>query len=141
MLKRLRKRKEWQFFAVLPKADPLLAVSWYVILGLRGVLPAVFAIAMGILVRSVQSGGGLTGPLFAAGIVFVLLQILTPLHLAVGANLGDRTAAWLYDRLTEACVRPAGMAHLEDSKLAGDLTLARDFDLGMMGPPLSISMD
>jgi ABC-type multidrug transport system fused ATPase/permease subunit len=59
----------------------------------------------------------------------------------VSANLGDRTAAWLYDRLTEACVRPEGMAHLEDPKLTSDLTVARDFDLGIMGPPLSISMD
>jgi len=33
------------------------------------------------------------------------------------------------------------MGHLEDPKLANDLTVARDFDLGIMGPPLSISMD
>jgi ABC-type multidrug transport system fused ATPase/permease subunit len=59
----------------------------------------------------------------------------------VSANLGDCTAAWLYDRLTEACVRPPGMGHLEDPKLTNDLTVARDFDLGMTGPPLSISMD
>src|SRR5438034_4572862 len=49
--------------------------------------------------------------------------------------------SWLYDRLTEACVRPPGMRHLEDAKLATDLTVARDFDLGVTGPPLSISMD
>ena len=74
-------------------------------------------------------------------VVFVLLQVLTPIHQAIGANLGDRTAAWLYDRLTEACVRPPGMGHLEDPALTNDLTVARDFDLGMTGPPLSISMD
>ena len=33
------------------------------------------------------------------------------------------------------------MAHLEDPALAADLTVARDFDLGMTGPPLSYSMD
>ena len=33
------------------------------------------------------------------------------------------------------------MAHLEDSELINDLTMARDFDLGISGPPLSISMD
>src|SRR5262249_799676 len=43
--------------------------------------------------------------------------------------------------LTEACVRPPGMAHLEDPKLTSDLTVARDFDLGMTGPPLFIAMD
>jgi ATP-binding cassette subfamily B protein len=59
----------------------------------------------------------------------------------MSASLGDRTAAWLYDRLTEACVRPPGMGHLEDQRLTSDLTVARDFDLGMTGPPLAISMD
>ncbi len=108
---------------------------------LRGVLPAAFALAMGMLVGAVQRGDSLTGSLTLVGVVFVLLQILTPIHQVIGANLGDRTAAWLYDRLTEACVRPPGMGHLEDAKLTSDLTVARDFDLGMTGPPLNISMD
>jgi ATP-binding cassette subfamily B protein len=141
MLERLRARNEWRFFGVLPKADRILATIWWVVLVLRGLLPAVFAIAMGVLVAAVQRGDGLAGGLTLVGVVFVLLQVLTPVHQAVGANLGDRTAAWLYDRLTEACVRPPGMAHLEDPKLTGDLTVARDFDLGMTGPPLYISMD
>jgi ABC-type multidrug transport system fused ATPase/permease subunit len=140
-LSRLRERNEWKFFGVLPKADRLLAVVWWTVLVLRGVLPAVFAIAMGVLVGAVQSGDSLAAPLTFVGAVFVLLQVLTPIHQAVSTNLGDRTAAWLYDRLTEACVRPPGMGHLEDSKLTGDLTVARDFDLGMTGPPLSISVD
>jgi ABC-type multidrug transport system fused ATPase/permease subunit len=50
-------------------------------------------------------------------------------------------AAYLYDRLTEMSVRPAGLAHLENPSLAADLTAARDFDRGMTGPPLSYSMD
>jgi ABC-type multidrug transport system fused ATPase/permease subunit len=141
LIQRLRERNEWKFFAVLPKADRALAIIWWVILILRGVLPAVFAIAMGFVVWSVQHGESLIGPLLFAGVVFVLLQILTPVHQAVSSNLGDRTATWLYDRLTEACVRPPGMGHLEDPRLTGDLTVARDFDLGMTGPPLSISMD
>jgi len=141
VLERLRSRKEWQFFAALPKADGALAVAWWVVLVLRGVLPAVFAIAMGVLVAAVEQGDRLTEGLVFVGVVFILLQIMTPIHQALGANLGDRTAAWLYDRLTEACVHPPGMGHLEDPKLTNDLTVARDFDLGMTGPPLWISMD
>jgi ABC-type multidrug transport system fused ATPase/permease subunit len=141
MMKRLRERNEWKFFAVLIRADRGLALIWWVILILRGVLPAMFAIAMGLVVRSFQGGGSLAVPLSFTGVVFVLLQILPPIHQSVSANLGDRTAAWLYDRLTEACVRPSGMGHLEDPKLTTDLTVARDFDLGITGPPLSISMD
>jgi ABC-type multidrug transport system fused ATPase/permease subunit len=134
-----RERQEWKFFSVLPRADAVLAVAWGLILVLRGALPAVFGIAMGVLVGAVQHGTGLAGPL--AGGVFVLLQILTPIHQAVSANLGDRTAAWLFDRLTEACARAPGMGHLENPKLTSDLTLARDFDTGTSGPPLSLSMD
>ena len=108
---------------------------------LRGLLPALFAIAIGVLVGAVQRGEDLFFPLALVGAVFVPLQVLSPLHHAIGANLGDRTAAWLYDRLTSACVRPPGMGHLEDPKLTNDLTMARDFDLGITGPPMSISMD
>ena len=139
--RRLRDRNEWKFFAVLLKADTSLAVIWWTILALRGLLPVALALAMGSIVGRVQRGETLSGSLLFAGVVFVLLQILAPIHQAVGANLGDRTAAWLYDRLTEACVRPPGIGHLEDPKLTSDLTVARDFDLGIMGPPLSISMD
>jgi ABC-type multidrug transport system fused ATPase/permease subunit len=141
MLERLRRRPEWKFFGVLPKADPTLAAAWWSAVVLRGVLPAGFAVAMGLLVSAVQRGDGLGVPLAFAGGLFVLLQILTPIHQAISSNLGDRTAAWLYDRLTDACVDPPGMGHLEDPKLTGDLMVARDFDLGLTGPPLSISMD
>lgn len=141
MLQRLRARKEWQFFAVLPRADVGLAAAWWGLLVLRGVLPAVFAIAMGMLVAAVEHGAPIGPGLALVGVVFILLQVLAPIHQAVGANLGDRTAAWLYDRLTEACIRPPGMGHLEDPGLTSDLTVAREFDRGMTGPPLFICMD
>ncbi len=139
--RRFRARPEWQFAAVLPRADRGLAGAWWVTLVLRGVLPAVFAIAIGVLVGHVQHGDRLAPALAVVGVAFVLVQVLGPIHQAIGSNLGDRTAAWLYDRLTDACVRPPGIGHLEDPRLASDLTVARDFYLGMTGPPLSISMD
>src|SRR5579871_822021 len=140
-MERLRKRSEWKFFGALNRSARGLAIAWWVLLVSRGALPALFSIAMGVLVGAVQRGNSLILPLTVVGVVFVLLQILSPLHRAVGANLGSRTAAWLYDKLTIACVTPPGMGHLEDPRLATDLTVARDFDLGIAGPPLSISMD
>ena len=137
----ITQRKEWLFFSAIFRADPKLAIAWWTVLILRGVLPALFAIVMGVLVAEVQRHGDLTNALAVTGVIFVTLQILPPIHTAVGMNLGDRTAAWLYDRLTEACVRPPGIAHLENPELTADLTVARDFDRGMTGPPLSISMD
>src|SRR5262245_8969247 len=113
----ITQRKEWQLFSVLPRAAPALAVAWWVALILRGVLPAAFSIAMGGLVAAVQKNGSLTTPLVVAGAAFILLQVLPPIHTAVGANLGDRTAAWLHDKLAAACVRPPGVAHLEDPEL------------------------
>jgi len=134
-------RKEWKFFRVLPKAAPGLAAAWWLGLVLLGILPAAFAVAMGVLIGAVRSGQSLVTPLAFVGGIFILLQVLNPIHRAVSTNLGDRTAAWLYDRLAEACVRPPGIGHLENPSLTTDLTVARDFDLGMTGPPLSISMD
>ena len=141
MLQKLRARHEWAFFAVLPRADGALAVGWWAILILRGVLPALFAVAMGVLIQAIQDDAPLAGPLGLIAVVFLLFQVLTPIHQAIGANLGDRTAAWLYDRLTEASIAPPGMGHLEDASLAADLSMARDFDLGMTGPPMSVSVD
>jgi ABC-type multidrug transport system fused ATPase/permease subunit len=141
MIQRLTARKEWKFFKVLAMADRPLAFAWWFALLLRGALPAVFAVAMGVLVGAVQRGDSLAAPLALVSTVFVLLQVLSPLHQAMGANLGSRTAAWLYDELTNACVAPPGMGHLEDPRLTTDLTMARDFDLGISGPPLSICMD
>jgi ABC-type multidrug transport system fused ATPase/permease subunit len=140
MFRKLQATDGWKFFAVLGRADKRLALAWWSALVLRGLLPGVFAVAIGVLVGAVQSGAPLAGPLAFVGGTFVLLQVLSPLHLALGNNLGSRTASWLYDELTIACVRPPGMRHLEDSGLTTDLTMARDFDLGITGPPLSISM-
>src|SRR4051794_12181773 len=80
---RLRARREWQVIGVLEKADPALAGAWWSVLVMRGVLPAVFGIAMGVLVGAVQQGVGLGIALAFAGVVFILLQILTPIHQAI----------------------------------------------------------
>src|SRR5215471_940740 len=141
MIARLTASKQWRFFGVLLAADRPLALLWWAALVLRGVLPAIFSIAMGVLVAAVQRGGSLAGPLTTVGVTFVVLQMLAPVHRTAGYNLGNRTAAWLYDQLTIACVRPPGMGHLEDPNFTSDLTMARDFDLAIMGPPMSVSMD
>ena len=83
MIGSLRARNEWKFAGVLPRADRGLAVAWWTILVLRGLLPAVFAIAMGWLVGTIQRGGELAAPLGLVGVVFVLLQVLvadSPCH-------------------------------------------------------------
>ncbi len=138
---RLRARQEWALAGALVRADRRLAVLWCIGLLLRGVLPAMIAVASGWLIGAVTDGRSLTPPLVALGIVFVAAQVAGPLHEAVGYHLGDRTATSLNDRLMAATLEPPGIAHLERADLAADLTMARDFDLGIMGPPLSYAMN
>ena len=79
---------------------------WWLLLLLRAVLPAVFAIGTGFVVSAVESHGSLAAPLAFVGVTFVVLQVLPPVHQAVGANLGSRASAWLNDRLMMACGGP-----------------------------------
>jgi ABC-type multidrug transport system fused ATPase/permease subunit len=141
VVERLRARQEWRFFRALRAAAPGPAIVWWALVVLRGVVPAVVSVAFGWLVAAVEDGRSLTGPLVLTGSMFTLSMVLHPLHQLVSANLGDRMAAHLYDRSMAACLDPDGIGHLERPELAADLAMARDFDLGMMGPPLSISMD
>ncbi|MEU8223798.1 ATP-binding cassette domain-containing protein [Kribbella sp. NPDC048915] len=140
-MNRVRGRAEWQFFGVLSRADRGLAAAWWGLLVARGALPAVFAIAMGALIGAVQRGDSLAGPLSFMGTTFVLMQVLTPVHQAVSANLGSRVSAYLNDVLAKACVGPPGIGHLEDPDLSEDLTVAREFDRGQTGPPMYLNVE
>lgn len=141
MFARLTARDEWKYMLLLPHASAVLTFAWWFLLLARGLLPALFVVAMGVLVGAVQHGDNLVLPLALVGGMFVLVQVLSPLHLMVSQNLGSKMAAYLYDRLTVACTEPQGMAHLENGEMQNDLAMARDFDLGISGPPLFVSMD
>jgi ATP-binding cassette, subfamily B, bacterial len=136
-----KQRPEILFLKTLFRASPGYATAWALLVVLRGVLPAIVSLSFGWLVSAVTRDVSLTGPLVLVGSVFTLLLVVQPLHQMVSSNLGSRTAAHLYDRLMILCISPAGISHLESSALVNDLAMARDFDLGMMGPPLSVSMD
>lgn len=137
---RLRQRQEWQFFATTFRARPGLAGLWWAIVLLRGALPAGFAVVMGWLIGAIDDGAPLTAPLVVTGVIFLGMQVLGPIHMALSRNLGDQTAAWLYDRLTDYCLEPPGLGHLESPELAADQAAARDFDLGQSAPPLRLAM-
>lgn len=141
LVTRLRGRQEWKFFAVLPRADLPLTVLWWTLLVLSGVAPAGFALTTGAVVAAIADESSLVGPLVGAGSVFLLMQVIPPVLQTVALNLGNRVSAWLNDELTRTCVEPPGIAHLEDPALAEDLTVAREFDRGMTGPPMSLNVD
>ncbi len=141
VMERLRARQEWGFFAALWRAAPGYAAAWWLLVLLRGVTPAVVSVAFGWLVSAIARGVSLTGPLVMVGAAFGVLLVVQPLHQLVSQLVGSRLSAHLNDRLLAACVTPPGIGHLEDAELSNDLAMARDFDLGMMGPPLDIAMD
>ena len=140
-LRKLTQRQEILFCRTLMRSSRPLAWTWWALILLRGVLPAATSVGFGWLVSNVTRGVSLTAPLVAVGATFTALLVVQPVHQLVSANAGQRLSAHLYDRLMAVCVTPDGMSHLERPDLTNDLTMARDFDLGMMGPPLSISMD
>ncbi|MCV2458428.1 ATP-binding cassette domain-containing protein [Streptomyces sp. ICN988] len=137
---KLRDREEWKFFAVLPRASAGLSWAWWALIVTRGFLPALVTVSMAALVSAVDEDGALLGPLIAVGTVLVTIQLLSPLHAEVSANLGDRLSCWLHDRLIVATTEPAGVRHLESKELTDQLTIARDFDLGIAGPPMNLTM-
>ena len=141
MIARLRARQEWALAGALRRADSRLTTAWWAGIVLRGTLPALLAVASGWLIAAVTDGTSTAGPLLAFGAVFIIGQVIGPLHEAVGYNLGDRTSTSLNDRLMAATLAPPGIAHLERADLSADLTMARDFDLGITGPPLSYAMN
>ncbi len=141
MFAKLVQRPEWKFFGALWRASPLLTIGWWAVLVLGGVLPAVASVTFGWLAGAVGRHASLGAPLAGVGVVFVLVLVLQPLQMALSGALGSTLASHLWDRMLVAGVTPAGIGHLERADLANDLAMAREFDDGMLGPPLSISMD
>src|SRR4051794_1515012 len=137
----LRGRPATRFFVTITRDVPGFAVAWWAVLLVRALVPAGLAVATGVLVGRVESGGSLTEPLLAFGVVFVLSQVGPPLHQVVGALLGHHVSNVLNDRLMTTTLGPEGVGHLERGDLTNDLTTARDFDLGWTGPPMFMNMD
>lgn len=118
-----------------------MAAAWWAALLLRSGIPAVFTVATGVLIGELEAHHSIVVGLALVGVSFVTLQVLAPLHQVVSANLGSRVSCYLNDLLARAAVAPAGIGHLEDPDLASDLTVARDFDLGMTGPPMHLNVE
>ncbi|MFI9385824.1 ABC transporter ATP-binding protein [Kutzneria sp. NPDC052558] len=125
-----------EFVRALWRAHRGLAAAWWLLAVAQAVLPALFAYEVGALIAAADP----TASLIALGMVFLLMQVLAPVHGQVSTNLGDHLSSRLQDRLLTATTGPPGIAHLESRELAGQLAVARDFDQGISGPPLALSM-
>ncbi len=132
---------EWRMlFTTLPRAHRGLSWAWWALTVVRALLPAVLIVATGLLIGAVHAGGDTGRPLALVAAGFILTQVLSPIHDAVSTNLGARAGGYLHERLLGAATEADGIAHLEEPALADDFSLARDFDMGIVGPPISVCM-
>jgi ATP-binding cassette, subfamily B, bacterial len=137
----LRTRPATRFFVTMTRSVPGLAAAWWVLLLLRALVPPGLAVTTGVLVGRVAAGDDLTSALVLFGVVFVVSQVAPPVHQVIGQLLGHHLSSVLNDRLMAATLGPDGIGHLERGDLTNDLTTARDFDLGMTGPPMFLNFD
>jgi ABC-type multidrug transport system fused ATPase/permease subunit len=126
--------------AELWRSAPRLATSWALLVTAQALLPVGLVAVTGRVVTSVQTGAGLGPWMVALGLLFAAVHATPPFLLEISQNLGDRTAAALHSRILRAAVQPPGLAHLEGAETADKLIRARDFDLALSGPPLSVAM-
>jgi ATP-binding cassette subfamily B protein len=140
MVGRIRQSAEYRFLTLLHRVDPALGAAWWAFVVVRAVLPAAFAVSMGVLISAVKDGQALGPRLWTTGVLFALMEALPPVNAALSANLAQKTTTYLHDALLEASLSPAGIAHLERPEINDRLIQARDFDLGVTGPPLSASL-
>jgi ATP-binding cassette, subfamily B, bacterial len=117
-----------------------LALAWWGLVAIRSLLPAVLTLGLGSLVSAIGNGRPVGPSLLVVGGSFALLSMSSPIHTQVGSILGDKTSDWLQTSLIAACSDPAGIGHLERPGLADELTMGRDFDLGITGPPMSVAL-
>ena len=138
--RRLRGSAEWRFLAVVLQTAPAQAVSWWVFVLARGLLPAAFTLSVGLLVGTLQRRQPALPALLLVGVVFIAMNGLAPVHEAVSGVLGRLVGYRLQDRILGAALAPAGIAHLEHPALADDVARATSFDRGVSSPPLSAAM-
>ena len=119
-------------------ASPGLAASWFALTVAAGLLPAVFVWTLGALL----AGDLRTGTLVAAtSITFTVMNFLPSLLSSVSECLGDEMVKSYDSRLMTSLGDAPSVSVLEDAEVMGDIALARDFDLALDGPPLSVAMN
>ena len=111
------------------------------LLVLRGLLPALLAVATGALIGAVQRGTTRwPGRSPSSASCSCCFQVLTPLHHAVERQPRQpHRGVALRPADDRVHRRRRASRTSSEPDLTTDLTVARDFDLGITGPPLSIS--
>jgi ATP-binding cassette subfamily B protein len=82
-----------------------------------GLLVPGFALATGLLVRSIRAGGSVTVPLVVLVVLFVGGRVIDPVREQLGEALWRQVDEGLLQRLMVAMGSPPGVAHVEDAEV------------------------
>jgi ATP-binding cassette subfamily B protein len=126
--------------AILYRAHPRLALAWWGFILINSLLPIALTLSIGWIVESAMKGKIQPESLALLGLVFIALNMLSTIGEAVSGSLGARASEWCHRQLLQACLAPQSVSHLEQPGLMADLSAARDFDLGIAGAPLAVSL-
>lgn len=139
-------RARWETLKAVFRTSPLLAsvVVGCVLVG--AALPTLFTLFTGQAVDAVVPAvrDGLSSPaghrlmtaVAVVGVLFVLDQSLAPIREAVTDVLGRRFRFHIFRRVTQAVLRPATIAHLEDPEIKD--RLAKASEIGAIGPRATV---
>lgn len=139
-------RARWETLRAVFRTSPLLAT---VVLGcvlVGAALPTLFTLITGEAVDAVgpavrdgvssPAGQRLTTAVALVGLLFVVEQTLAPIREAVTDFLGRRFRFHIFRRVTQAVLRPATIAHLEDPEIKDRLVKASE--IGVIGPRATV---
>ena len=125
---------------LLPVAGGRLTTALAAAVVVTAALPAAFALASGALVSAVEDAAGQgfdSSPgrrVLAAGAAAVLLygaqQVSMPALRALAEAVGRRADALLRSKVMDACLAPAGIAHLEDPGVLDQVAAAQAIGTG-----------
>jgi ABC-type multidrug transport system fused ATPase/permease subunit len=107
------------------RTAPGLTASLAIVVLVAAAVPLGLAVAAGMLVAAlagVEPGAAfpdrsITGVVVALGVLFLLLQLLSPLATAIAETLGRRVARAVSDRVLVAVGEPAGLWHVEEPEV------------------------
>ncbi|CAN5498344.1 ABC transporter ATP-binding protein [soil metagenome] len=125
---------------LLPRTSFRLTVFVGVGAVVTALLPALFALAGGALVGSIDGAvaGGFDSPagrrlvvaIAAVGTLFALQQVSSPALHALAEALGRRVDTVIQGRVMAATLAPAGVGHLEDAQIADQVAAAQQVGTG-----------
>lgn len=130
----------FQLFTAMRKTSPLLFWGWCAGLLLAGGFSSAMILVFGLVIANISSSEGISFALLILGVLFIFLNGTNSFVNTMSANIGAKTAEYLHEKLMHACMKPEGIAHLENSEIVSRLEAARDFDLGITGAPLVVAV-